>query len=72
LAVVQFNRGASAFEFYFTVLPGAARFQDQLFDRAQLKIGANHFKELVVQLRENHRVKEFEEGAKMFENEGGQ
>jgi len=72
LTVVQFERGASAFEFYFTVLPGAARFQDQLFDRAQLKIGANHFKELVLQLRENHRVKEFEEGAKMFENEGGQ
>ena len=70
LAAVQVNRGASGLEFFFTVLPGAARFQDFLFDHAQLKMGTNHYKELVHQLRINHRV-DVHEGAKSYDTEGG-
>jgi hypothetical protein len=71
VAVVQFNRGASALEFYFSVLPGAGRFQDFLFDRAQQKIGADHYRELILQLRVSHGVKVLD-GAKDFVAEGGQ
>jgi hypothetical protein len=70
LAVVQLPRGANAAEFFLSVLPGAFQGRDLLFERAQQRLGEEHFKELVRQLRRNHNVT-IQDGAKSFDTDGG-
>lgn len=70
VAVVALNRPANTNEYFLGVMPGAAMLQDMLFDRAAEKIGAEHYRTLVQQLRKDHRVVPYD-GLKSLDNEGG-
>ncbi len=71
IAVVASTAGkADSNDFFTVVLRGAATGQDMFFLRAQERLGAEHFRAVVQQLRKNHRVEVFE-GAKSYDEAGG-
>lgn len=72
LAVVSLpSKQANTIEFFSFVLTGAARMPpDRLFDIAAERLGQEHYRELVRQLRKLHNVDVYE-AAKTFDNESG-
>jgi len=70
IAVVQFGRGVNYAEFFQGALPNAIQLSDPLFDRAQTKLGAEHYRALMQQLRLDHKAKRLP-GADTYDGDGG-
>jgi hypothetical protein len=72
VAVVSRPWPADTLQFFGRVLPGAANFSDTLLDRVNERIGEEHARAMVRQLRKDHNVTVYDAAKTMFDSDGGQ